>query len=355
LNNRLKVGYSPYHPQYATPGDRRRFVFYARERNIDFALADSRKKFDVVYLTSNCNCSEWIQYKQKHPRTKIIFELIDSYLLEDLNLSNVFRGIARFVKRRENQLYLDYRKAFLKMIRTADAVVCSTPIQKEFILRHNKNVHISLDYFSRDIDHHKTDYSASSKLKLVWEGQAYTVQNLLVANEALKELRDEVELHVVTDPAIKMPLKLLNKPTSGVLRQLKCDFTIHNWEKASFSKLIAEADLSIIPIRSDDKLMWNKPENKLLLLWEIGVPVFTSPTPAYTRVMNKAGIDGLCSTTAEWIEKVRKFKEGSAEERQRMATQAGSYLKEYHSKNKILQNWDAIFASVLQPADKTFI
>jgi glycosyltransferase involved in cell wall biosynthesis len=343
-----KIGYWPNHPDLLMPGDRRRFVFYAHERKINFELADANKEFDVVYLTSNCNCSRWIKYKQQHPQTKIIFELIDSYLLEDLKISNLFRGMTRFIKKREDQLYIDYRKAFLKMIQTADAVVCSTPIQKEEILKHNQNVHLSLDYFSNDINHFKTDYSVSSKLKLVWEGQAYTVHNLLAVNKAFKELRDEVELHIVTDPVIKMPLKFLNKKTDVTLSQLNCDYKIHNWEKQSFSKLIADADLSIIPINNKDKLMWNKPENKLLLLWEIGVPVLTSPTPAYKRVVTKAGINGLCASTEQWVKKMREFKAASTEKRKGMAQLATVYLNENHSKNKILQNWDTIFASVLE-------
>ena len=349
-----KIGYWPNHPNLLMPGDRRRFVFYARERNINFDLADANKEFDVVYLTSNCNCSRWIKYKQRHRQTKIIFELIDSYLLEDLQISNLFRGMTRFIKKREDRLYIDYRNAFLKMIQTADAVVCSTPIQREAILKHNQNVHVSLDYFSNDINHYKKDYSVSSKLKLVWEGQAYTVHNLLAANKAFKELRDEVELHIVTDPVIKMPLKFLNKQTDVILRHLNCDYKIHNWEKQSFSKLIADADLAVIPIHNNDKLMWNKPENKLLLLWEIGIPVLASPTPAYKRVMTKAGINGLCTSSQQWISRVREFKAAATEKRNEMAGFATAYLNEYHSKNKILRNWDTIFASVLDRTNRHY-
>ncbi len=347
-----KIGYWPNHPACNVAGDRRRFVFYAKEKNIEFEIATTEKVFDAVYLTSNCNCSAWVKYKAAHPKTKIIFELIDSYLLENLNFLNVLRGPARFIKQKEDNLYLDYRKAFIKMISVADAVVCSTPIQKDFILQYNKNVHISLDYFSNDIDQHKTNFEVGTKLRLIWEGQAYTVRNLLAMNGAFKELRDEVELHIVTDPVMKYPLKIFDRKTTNLLRGLKCDFTLHNWEKATFSELISEADLSIIPIRSNNNLMWNKPENKLLLLWEIGVPVFTTPTPAYKRVMTSAGVDGLCNSTEDWVKKIRAFKNKTAEERKAMSEQAKMYLHHNHSKNRILQNWDAIFASVLKPSDE---
>jgi hypothetical protein len=346
-----KIGYWPNHPGCGVAGDRRRFVFYANERKVSFEVADTNRQYDVVYLTSNCNCSAWTEYKKRNPKTKIIFELIDSYLLENLNFLNILRGPARFVKGKENRLYLDYRKAFIKMISVADAVVCSTPVQKELILRYNKNVHVSLDFFSDDINCHKTDFNSSGRLKLVWEGQAYTVRNLMVMNEAFEALRNDIELHVVTDPVMKYPIKIFDRKTSNLLRGLKCDYTVHDWEKESFSKQIAAADLSVIPIRDDYNLMWNKPENKLLLLWEIGIPVFTSPTPAYKRVMNKAGVDGLCGSTEEWVRKIQEFKVKSAEQKKEMAVLGQNYLKENHSKTGILQKWDAIFASVLHPAE----
>ena len=344
---KYKIGYWPYTPACDVAGDRRRFVFYASERKFSFEIASSKKQYDIVYLTSNCNCTEWIAYKKKYPGTKIIFELIDSYLLENLNRKNLFRGAARFIRGKENRVYIDYRKAFRKMISAADAVVCSTPVQRESLLAYNKNVHISLDYFSNDINDHKIDYSTHSKLKLVWEGQAYTAYNLLSINNALQKLRNEVELHIITDPVIRLPVKMLNKKTEQVLKKIKCDFIIHPWKKETFSKLIAASDLSIIPILKTDKLAWNKPENKLLLLWETGIPVLTSPTPAYRRVMAGASVEGVCETEDEWVKKIIDFKNKPVHEKQKIAKLAENYLLHHHSKEIILKNWDAIFESVL--------
>ena len=41
----------------------------------------------------------------------------------------------------------------------------------------------------------------SGKLRVVWEGQSTTLPNLQVIREPLNDLRDKVELHVVTDPS----------------------------------------------------------------------------------------------------------------------------------------------------------
>ncbi|HRE62398.1 MAG TPA: hypothetical protein PKU77_01330 [Ferruginibacter sp.] len=341
-----KFGYWPYKQDYKTAGDRRRFIFYANEKNLQFETASLAKQYDIVYLTVGCDIHQWIQYKKKYPSTKIIFECIDSYSLEGFNLFSFLRGGVRFLKGRESKLYLNYKKALINMYRVADAVVCSTPIQKEYITRYNKNVHISLDYFEADIAHTKKQYETGKKLKLVWEGQSYTVNNLLAIKEVFRTLTDKVELHIITDSSIVFPFEIFNKKTSDIVSKIPCTVFFHPWKINDFSKHITDADLAIIPIKNNDKLYWNKPENKLLLLWQMGVPVLTSNTPAYSRVMNEAGIAGLCSSDNDWITKIEEFIKMNETQREAQAFKATNFLATHHSKEIILQKWDKIFQSV---------
>jgi hypothetical protein len=85
----------------------------------------------------------------------------------------------------------------------------------------------------------------------------------------------------------------------------------------------------------------------LLLLWEIGIPVLTSPTPAYTKVMTTAQVDGMCKSDEQWIEKIRAFKNMTDQQREEMAMRGKDYLNKTHTKEIILCNWDKIFESVL--------
>jgi glycosyltransferase involved in cell wall biosynthesis len=342
----LRIGYAPYHKDLDVPADRRRFVFYANERNINFQLADPLINYDIVYLTYGCNLSVWIEYKKNNPNVKFVFELIDSYLLEDATLASVFRGVAWYFLGREEKLWFNYKIALRKMISICDAVVCSTLAQKIDMLRFNKNVHISLDYFSDDITHHKTSFDNKKRLKLVWEGQAYTVENLLLLNNALEKLKEKIELYIVTDPLIKSPIRFFDKKTQLILRNLKCQYNFYNWNKSSFSEIISNADLAIIPIRADSAMMWNKPENKLLLLWEIGIPVLTSNTPSYRRVMDDAGLDFFCASSDDWVRKIEAFIESSSEERSKISEKMNYYLQQFHGKDTLLKKWDMIFDSL---------
>jgi hypothetical protein len=93
--------------------------------------------------------------------------------------------------------------------------------------------------------------------------------------------------------------------------------------------------------------MWNKPENKLLLLWELGIPVITSATPAYKRVMDMAGIHAYCDSESVWVEKLRHFGVGNVDVRQEYMKKASTYLEDFHTKQILLSNWNRIFESVL--------
>ncbi|MEP6674208.1 MAG: hypothetical protein ABJA78_03610 [Ferruginibacter sp.] len=228
-----------------------------------------------------------------------------------------------------------------------DAVVCSTPVQKEYIIRYNKNIHISLDFFLNDITDFKNDLSSQGKLKLVWEGQSYTVNHLLSINEELEKLSDKVELHIITDPEIKYPFKFFDKKTSKLLSKLKCDYHIHDWKKATFSKIIASMDLAVIPFGNRHKILTiNKPENKLLLFWQIGIPVLTDMSPAYKRVMDKAGLHMYCKQKTEWSEKIEQYIKTGIEDRMLIKQKADAYLESNHSKEIILRKWDEIFSSL---------
>jgi hypothetical protein len=165
-------------------------------------------------------------------------------------------------------------------------------------------------------------------------------------NDVFEKLSNEIELWIITDPVIRTPIGFFNRRTDSVLKTLKCDYHLVEWDKNSFSKIVSDADLAIIPIERNSAMMWNKPENKLLLLWEIGVPTLTSDTPAYRRVMDRAGLDYYCASSNEWLQKVEQYRMSSTQYRFDISEKAKSYLRGFHSKQDILNRWDLIFDSL---------
>lgn len=338
----LKVGYFPHNKTLRHPGDRRRFVFFAREMGIPFEVANAGNEYDVVFLTSSCNVSEWVAYKKQHPRTRLIFELIDSYLLEQGNLKMFLKGTARFVTGKDKRFFLDYRKAFIEIIRIADAVVCSTPVQKELIEQYNKNVFVSLDYFENEIQELKTEHAVGKKIKLVWEGQSYTVENISILRNALRHLEKEIELHIITDRLIPYPLGI-SKKTKTILDKLGVPYHFHEWKFDTFSAQAIRYDLALIPLDHKKDIMWHKPENKLLFFWQSGLPAVTSASPAYVRVMDAAGIKMYADTPKEWEEKILHYKFMRENERDALLEKMKAYIEAHHTREIILNQWKRIF------------
>jgi hypothetical protein len=343
----IKIGYFPYRTDFNSPGDRRRFIFYFNKRNIKFDFANPLTSYDIIYLTYGADLSQWLKYKKNNPNVKIIFELIDSYILEDVSFSSIFRGIARFLLRKESSLWFNYKSALRRMITAADAVVCSTNAQKLEMLNYNKNIHLSLDYFSDEINVRKNLLiNNDRKLKLIWEGQSHTVQNLMLLKNVFQNLKNKVELYIITDSIVQKPINFFNKNTINILKELNFDYNFIEWNKKDFAYHIASCDLAIIPILSNNPMMWNKPENKLLMFWEIGIPVLASSTPAYKHVMNVAGLDLVCNSSFEWINKIENYIKSSNQDKMDIINKANTYIKNYHYESRILENWDSIFNSL---------
>jgi hypothetical protein len=345
----IKIGYVPYSKNLDAPGDRRRFIFYANERGVKFERANYQSVYDVVYLTYGCDLAAWIAYKKCNPSVKIVFELIDSYLFQETTLITALKGVVRYVMGRESKLYLSYKSALVQIISISDAVVCSTDLQKNHILKLNGNIHVSLDYFSDDITSRKKMHKSGSKVRLVWEGQAYTVKNLLLLNDVLNKIKDKIEIFVITDQVASYYLNLYKVKTVRVLKKFKCNYHLVPWNRRDISDIISSCDLALIPIAPGDNFSLNKPENKLLFFWEIGIPTLTSNTPAYMRVMNQAGLDLYCSTPEEWLSKIELFANASEKYRQEIVDVANNYIQTYHTKEIILKKWDSIFKSILSP------
>jgi hypothetical protein len=344
--DKIRIGYTPYSPSLDAPGDRRRFRFYASERKINFSIADPLEKYDIVYLTYGCDIGAWLRYKSKNPNVKIIFELIDSYLLEKTSKLTILRGITRYAIGKESRLWLNYKNALREIITISDAVVCSTNTQRESMSNLNSNIHLSLDYFENDITHRKNSVEITNKIKLVWEGQANTISNLLILNDTFKALGNTIELYIIADSLIGSKPIIPKQKTVDFLRKLNCHWHFIEWNKNSFSKHISNCDLAIIPISRNDPMMWNKPENKLIMMWQIGIATLTSNTPTYKGAMDAAGLKYYCASTSDWIQKIIAYSNLSNAQRVTDKKLADRYNFHFNCKYSIVANWDKIFASL---------
>lgn len=341
----LRIGYVPVSANLQGPGDRRRFVYYARSRNLQFEIADPDKSYDVVVVTQMADLSVWSRYY----RGKIIYDAIDSYLvIPKTNVKGILRGLAKYLAGRSRYLQLNYWRAIEHMCRRADVVICSTEEQRNDISKFCQNVRIILDIHSAVVHKVKSNFDLSNPIRLVWEGLPQTLSSLTSIQKVVQRLsRDQpLELHLVTDKSYYRYLQTYGKAdTLRSIRKMFPNTVLHEWKEETCADIIASCDIAVIPLNMNDPFAAGKPENKLLLLWRLGMPVVTSATPAYRRAMHNAGQNLTCATDDEWYETLKRMLQ-SKTLREESATKGREYSQNEFDEKKVLGLWDAAFASI---------
>ena len=305
----VRIGYAPYDGTLMRPGDRRRFPAYARARNLQFELADPEEKYDLVILSELADISVWESY----PHGQIVFDLIDAYLsIPRTDARQLLRGSFFYLTGRHQRLQFDYLSNLRRMCQRSAAVVCSTGEQAELIGRYCNNVRIILDSHDTVATAVKTDYRASNPLRLVWEGLPSNLPQLDVLP---RDIRQQVT--VITAP---------------------------EWNERTLAQEIIKHDVAVIPIDLTDTFVTAKPENKLLLLWRMGMPVICSATPAYKRQMEDVVLPELaCRTPNDWRYALNYLAD---EETRSLVGRIGLARSRLFGARQMMGRWDDLFRSL---------
>ena len=341
-----RIGYAPYDSSFNHPGDLRRFVAYARARNLPVEIARPDERYDVVVLTELADISVWCEYQGG----KVVYDLIDPYLaVPRTDIKQLLRGLVWYANGRQSRLRMDFKGAIQNMCRRADAVVCTTDEQKGDIESFCQNVHIVLDIHDYAIRNRKQDYSASTPYNIIWEGLPSNLPQLKAIRSVLHEIshRKTVVLNIVTDPDRPGAIPFLPRIKSVEVAKVIFDNVVfHHWNETTFSEVVTKSDVAVIPILTADSFARGKPGNKLALLWRMAMPVVTSATPAYRRMMHAAGLSYLaCDDDLNWVGALDRLL--SDEEARRNAGERGyAYVTANLQTNKLLTLWDNVFSSI---------
>jgi hypothetical protein len=342
----LKIGYVPYLPDLSQPGDRRRFPYFAKRNNVPFEVADKNKVYDIILLTAPANLSRWLIYKKNHPKTRFIFEMVDS-LIFDADLFNIlFKGIGRYLLKKESNFYPDYKKLLIKWLTIADVIICSSTELRKIISRWNSNVIVSLDYLQNETKFLKQDYNINGKMKLVWEGQSVVLPHLLIYKEVFKRINSFCELHIITDRKYPVYGGIFKRDVETIISQLPITTIFHKWQLYNNYNELSECDCGIIPLDKKNAFGWHKPANKLISFWFTGLPTLVSDTPAYTELMNKAEEELYCSNTGEWVDRINHVKNMTPEEREAIAKRNLNFVRNNYSDAALDLIWNNIFEKI---------
>jgi hypothetical protein len=102
----------------------------------------------------------------------------------------------------------------------------------------------------------------------------------------------------------------------------------------------------MIPIDLSVPMQKLKPENRLLIMWRLGLPCLTSPSPAYARVAQEAGVTSICESTDAWLENFNRLLNDPTFAQTEIVS-GQNYLRDNHNRASLLNKWDLAFESVL--------
>jgi len=93
-------------------------------------------------------------------------------------------------------------------------------------------------------------------------------------------------------------------------------------------------------------LWWGKPENKLVLLWQLGMPVLTTATPVYRRVMDSAGLPMTCATASEWGEQLERLLTADPATLEALGRHGREFAERAYSREEFVARFDRAFESI---------
>jgi hypothetical protein len=344
------IGYVPYSQDLQHPGDRRRIKILADLAGIEIRvenLVDS----DVLILSNSCNFSKYIR-KYNCP---IIIDLVDSYLAERPRfLEDLGRNFLRSLNGTSSLRFLRYTSHLKYACQNADAVVVATVEQSKFIEDLNTNVHIIIDdqsemFLERD---NCDEVIANERKFLFWEGLGYTLKHF-------KSISIELERFLLTN---NFHLKLLTNVkfhrwggflgtvnTHDLVREIFPrawkNIEVIPWSVEATKEAAKLSTLGIIPISLDDKFAMFKPENKLVSMWAMGLPVLCTPTNAYLRVAQDINATAsLCH--GSWEDSLNLMTT-NLQLRNDLISKGETYFKNNCTREKLQIKWLSAINSVL--------
>lgn len=346
--------YDSFSQDLSHPCDRRRAAWWARSRGIVLDSV-SHNRSGAVLLNSHSDLPHWVKQKSRHPELRLALDLVDSYFMTRSNaIEDYGRSVVRMLNRDFSPTLNRYTSWLERAVRVADVVICSTPEQADFFRVINENVHPILDRHGELplLKAHETANS-SGRASVFWEGQSATLKHLIDLADPLRRVSRQMplQLNVVTDSRVPIIGPQTLGPSSE--RQLVRAFSgsdvsvvFRPWTRKAVEDAAISSDFAILPISNRDPFAQAKPENRLLISWRLGLPCLTSDTPAYSRVMNDAQVEGICRDASIWEESLLTYAR-DRDLRRGNVTAGQAYLARYHSDEQLLARWDSALAPLL--------
>jgi hypothetical protein len=351
LMSKLKIGYWPLSQTLNSAGDRRRLIFWAKARGHTI-ITDLNQSVDVIVASENSdfNSSHFAQSK-----TPVIFDLIDAYLSPLNPYDDLARGLAKKLSGQISGGVKPFSHHVRDFCVSSAAVICSSTEQEEVIKSYNTKTHVILDSHDEipfiDPQHPRT--GSTNESRILWEGQPATIRGVQQISSVLSQLSETNNLYfdfVTDEKYFEFLNKYIERNTFSLLKkdlgQIADLVSIVPWTPGNLVEFAKKSAVAMIPIDLSVPMQRLKPENRLLIMWRLGLPCLTSPSPAYARVARQAGVKAVCDNAQDWFENFnRLLNDPGFAHTEVMSGQ--NYLRKNHNRTILLNKWDLAVESVM--------
>ena len=336
----IRVFYFPYTPDGLGPADRRRFgrwcsvrkhqIVGINDRNIQLAVLTPKGLYLAPYFA-----------KRKIP---IILDIVDAQNL----LSHWGRDLARGLSnKRSGNILPIFPIKFSSIIRNnlkfVHTVVVANPEQQYLYNNFARTTYI--------LDSHSEIPMLDVNLNrprgaLFWEGLPYTWKEVFpLFAEIQKSFEgDNFILNIVTSEKYKSltkPRGFHSSRTQIATYEKKYGFktNFYPWNLQNLLEAAQVSEFGLLPV-GNQKEMFLKAENRLLIMWRLGLPTLFSNTPAYSRVSSLSGVtSGKCESAQDWLDCISEWRKNPTLAI-RQVELGQLYIKQMHSEENFLQKWD---------------
>lgn len=348
---KLRIGYWPLSRNLSAPGDRRRLVHWAKARghtivtdlnnSVDLIVASEKADFNSPYFSKS--------------GTPVIFDLVDAYLSPSSIAQDFGRGLIKFSSGSLSGNIKPFSSHISDFCRRSNAVICSSVEQEEQIKPFSKNTHVILDSHEEIpfLEPKEFEFELNATPRILWEGQPATLSGIKTISSALLELSKEISLQfdfVTDEKSFLLMNRYFERSTLDLLHrflgQTRHQARIIPWSLNNLTESAGKSTMAIIPIDLSVPMQRLKPENRLLIMWRLGLPCLTSASPAYSRVSRLAGVDVVCSSINNWIENFNRVLHDSDYGHQQVIA-GQQYLRDNHNDFLLLSKWDVVVESVM--------
>lgn len=319
--------------------DRRRFISYINNfKNIKIEHeVEKNKIYDVVIVGSGGDLRKAAKLRKF---TKyLIIDYANHYLVENNIIKNRARPILQAMFLNFDYTLKSYKKLITDVFKVADTIIVSSSAQLQYLKKLNFKSYVLTDFFHDEINFLKPNFKRQVSFNsLMWEGQSSNITNLNVLKKVLNKKRT-LKLNVVTDEFYGfMNGRILKKNTKSFLQKNFINYSYFKWSQKNLINTAFHSQLGVIPIDKSKSIYASKPENKIVLMWLLGLPIIGTDIQSYLNLEKRSNIKCTCSSIQEWEYTLEKYY-SNPKLITDDAKQSYDYACKEYSSQKIFNQW----------------